>query len=1064
VALVRALCPVLVGREAEITELEDALLAAIRGEGRVALLAGEAGVGKTRLATELGDRARGMGAKVLSGACSEAAIAMPYLPFLEALGNHVARTDLATLRAQLGRSANELGNLFPRLGPAPAEAGDPTHAKLRFFEAILHLLEVIAGESGLLLVIEDLHGADSSTRELMDFLARRLEGARVLLLGTYRADELGRKHPLMTDIQAWRRNGLADVVELKTLDVREVEAVVEAIFDEPGTSDVGSFLHERSEGNPFVLEELIKEALDRGDIFHTERGWRRKELSEFRLPSTVRDAILLRLERLDADQVRMLKAAAVLGDRFRDSALVTVAGQDLRTVQAALRACVEQQLVREEADAGGVYRFRHSLTRDAVYEDLLSTERQEYHDRAAEALRALPGTSPVVIAGHLIAAGRAADAVPLCLAAAGQAEETWAMADAAELYERALPYVHEPLERAALLERLGRCLQYASRAGAAGAAEKRLEEAVRLYEEGGRRVEAARVRVSLAGSFYPRLRHALAEKELQRAIEVLEPLGPSAELADAYNHLSFFRIVQIDGPGCAHWAEKALAAAEASGAGVALVRAQNLFGLGLACEGRVDEAIECLDRSAAVAVERGWSWFALAAMNNTLLFLPLERWDEVPARVERMRAVDANHFTTLNCQAMLAIGQGVPARAAEIAETARQTSASREWAVSVFWTNCTLVHAYAALGRLDEARSALPPAGVAVDKQDQLSRWTGALQLAVASGDSNHSVEDEQPVDDLVAGWPWALERVLALQALVDLGAVDRVQDQLNAAPDTAFFRAVRIDIARARQDYASVIETAPAFVELTSRVGAWLFANRALMALAEAAARSGSREAAAMTLKQVMASANEREHWWQQRQARQLAQKLDIKLEEVERPARTAEPAATGERFVTVLFADVRGYTELSLSMAPAVMADKIASLQRSAAREVARHHGTVDKFAGDAVMATFNVSGASVDHASHALRAAVALRDRARYMGIALGIGIATGPAIVGRLSKNANLSVLGETTNLASRLQAQAGPNQIVLSEEAWRRLRDRVDAQPEMLELKGFARPVPAYRLS
>jgi adenylate cyclase len=169
------------------------------------------------------------------------------------------------------------------------------------------------------------------------------------------------------------------------------------------------------------------------------------------------------------------------------------------------------------------------------------------------------------------------------------------------------------------------------------------------------------------------------------------------------------------------------------------------------------------------------------------------------------------------------------------------------------------------------------------------------------------------------------------------------------------------------------------------------------------------------------------------------------------------------GERFVTVLFADVRGYTAMSQEVAPPVMADKIASLQRTAAREVARHHGTVDKFAGDAVMATFNVSGTSLDHASHALRAAVAIRDRARYMGLSLGVGIATGPAIVGRLSQGANMSVLGQTTNLAARLQAQAGPNEIVLSEEAWRRLRERVDAMPEMLDLKGFAQPVAAYRV-
>ncbi|HKB49550.1 MAG TPA: hypothetical protein VKC57_17710, partial [Ktedonobacterales bacterium] len=450
----------------------------------------------------------------------------------------------------------------------------------------------------------------------------------------------------------------------------------------------------------------------------------------------------------------MLKAAAVLGDRFRDTALITVADQDLTTVHRALRACVEQQLVREEADAGGVYLFRHSLTRDAVYQDLVSTERQELHNRAAQALRAHHGTSPGEIARHLIAGGRAEDAVPLCLEAARKAEEIWAMADAAELYERALPYVHDPLSRADLVRQLGRCLLYAPRAGAAAAAEKHLEEAVRLYEEGGRRVEAAQVRVALAGSYYPRMRRAQAETELQKAIAVLEPLGPSPELADAYNYAAYFRIVQLDGPGCAAWAGKALAAAEATQALVAVVRAENLIGLGFACEGRIDDATGWLDRSAATAVERGWTWFALSAMNNALPFLPLERWEEVPARLESMRSVDPNHFWTLNCQAMIAIGQGFPARAAEFAETARQASASRQWAASVFWTNCTLVHAYAALGRVEDARRALPPQDAALDKQDQLSRWGAELQLAVVDGDDGQRVANAQPVDDLLGEWP----------------------------------------------------------------------------------------------------------------------------------------------------------------------------------------------------------------------------------------------------------------------------------------------------------------------
>lgn len=1028
------------------------------------LLAGDPGMGKTRLGIELTERAARMGVAAFSGVCSEAALALPYLPFLEALGNYVARSDLDSLRAGLGESVEELGPLFPRLGHTTRDAGDPTHAKLRFFEAILHLLEVAAGESGLLLVLEDLQGADDSTRELLDYIVRRLETTRILVLGTYRAEELSRKHPLLTSIEAWQRNGLAQVIELKPLDQGEVEGMIEAIFDEPSSSETGRFLHDRCEGNPFVLEELLKEALDSGDIFRTERGWQRKELSDFKLPRTVREAILVRLERLGSEQLRMLRAAAVLGDPFQDTVLITVAGGDLPAVHEALRACVQQQLVREDPGAAGVYHFRHSLTRDAVYADLVSTERQEFHRRAAEALLEQHGARAVEIARHLIAAGRTLEAIPLCLEAAGQAETTWAMADAADLYENALPHVSDPLVRAGTLERLGKCLRYVSRPGAAGASEQRLEEAVRLFEEGGRPRDAARVRVALALAYYPRLRHARAIKELESAISVLEPDGPSAELAEAYNHLAFFRIIEIDGRGCAEWARKALAAAEAAGAGMSQVRAQSLLGLGLACEGRADEAIEWLDRSAAVAIEKGWSWAALSGMNNVLLFLPLERWNEVPGRLEAMRKLDAHHFSTLNCEAMLAVAQGFPAKGAEIAETARQASESREWAMSVFWTRCTLVHAYTSLGRLDDAREALPPAEASGDKQDQLSRWGAELQLVHAAGSDAAAVIAAQPVDDLVKDWPWALERVLAMQALVDLGAIDRVDAELRDAPDTGFFRCVRVDLARARQDYPTVLELAPPLVEMASRVGAWRFANRALLAIAEAAARSGSREAAAMTVQQVMSSAQERQHWAQQEQARELARRLDIKLEEVEAPAKVAEPSATGERFVTVLFADIRGYTEMSRSTAPAVMADKIASLQRSAAREVARHHGTVDKFAGDAVMATFNVSGASVDHASHALRAAMAMRDRARYMGIALGIGIATGPAIVGRLSRDANLSVLGETTNLASRLQGQAGPNQIVLSEEAWRRLRDRVDAMHEMLDLKGFAHPVPAYRIT
>ena len=1062
-AVATTLCPVLVGRERELTELEDALLAAIRGEGRMLLLGGDAGMGKTRLTRELEDRARAIGVTTLSGGCSEAELALPYLPFLQALGNYVAQADLSRLRAQLGASAVELGKLFPRLGRAPADAGDPVQAKLRFYEAILHLLEVGAGESGLLLVVEDLHSADASTLELLDYLARRVLTARVLVLGTYRPDEIHRRHPLWPRLQDWRRKGLTQTVTLHPLGSGEVRRMVDAIFDEATQYETAEFLHERCEGNPFVLEELLKEALERGDFYRTEHGWERKELHELRLPETVRETILLRLERLEPAEVRMLRAAAVLGDVFQDSTLIAVAGQDRETVQEALRVSVQGQLL-EEADGSGTYQFRHSLTREAVYEDLVAPERQEYHRRAAQALRALRSTNPVQIAHHLFAAGRADEAIPLCLEAARRAQETWALLDAVELYERALPHVHEPKARAHVLHDLGRCLTHVDRRGAATAAEGCLQEAVRLLEDSRENVDAARVRVTLALARYPRLRHAQAEAELQQAVSVLEPLGLSSELAEAYNHLAFFRIVDLDGSGCQDWAAQALRVAEATGAGVARVRAQNLLGLGLACEGRVDEALQRLDRSAAAAVRNGWNWYALSALNNTLVFLPLERWDELAARLERMEAVDARHFATLACHAWAWVGRGFPARAAEMAERARRAAASQEWAVSVFWASCTLVRAYASMGRIEDAKRALPPMNALMHRQDQLSRWAAELHLTVVTGEAEPAIAAPRPVQNLVTGWPWALERTLALQDLVDAGALEQVESDLRSAPDGAFLQAARIDLWRARGNHRAVLAAGPEFVELTERVGARFFGDRARLALVEARVATGDRHGGATLLQEVMLSAQQREHWWQQQQCLQLAQELGIEPPAAAAAPPPEEPRPTGERFVTVLFADVRGYSRITQAAAPALMADKIASFQRSVAKEVARHHGTVDKFAGDAVMATFNVSGASIDHANHALLTAVAIRDRARYLGLPLGIGIATGPAIVGRLSEGANLSVLGETTNLASRLQSQARPGEILLNDTAWRRLRQRVNAKLEELELKGFEGKVAAYRVT
>src|SRR6266576_2298672 len=312
--LSRVLSPVLVGRDSELSTLEDALLASLRGDGGVVIVGGEAGMGKTRLVNTLASRARRLGCVVVAGGCTEAELSLPYLPFLEAIGNYLAKTDATELARRLGPAADELAQLFPQLGRPSAGATEAAQAKMRLFESILMLLRDAASQRALLLILEDLQWADPATRELLDYATRRLRSTSVLVIATYRTDEMHRKHALLPTIQGWRRNGQVELIDLSPLDGERVADMVCAIFEEGSISDeFRDFLHDRSEGNPFVVEEMLRDALDRGDIFRTETGWDRKPLAEIRIPPTVRDTILQRLERLSNSDVAVLSAASVMG-------------------------------------------------------------------------------------------------------------------------------------------------------------------------------------------------------------------------------------------------------------------------------------------------------------------------------------------------------------------------------------------------------------------------------------------------------------------------------------------------------------------------------------------------------------------------------------------------------------------------------------------------------------------------------------------------------------------------------------------------------------------------------
>jgi tetratricopeptide (TPR) repeat protein len=605
--LERALCPTLVGRDEQLFVLEDALLAAHRGASRFIALGGEAGMGKTRLSAELAKRAERLHWDVLWGACSEAELPLPYLPLVEALGNYLSLQDTARIAGLLGPARRELAQLFPQLGgdDAVVPVGDPAQAKLRLFEAVVALLAVPAREHGLLLIVEDVHWADSATRELLDHLARRLTNMRSLLLVTYRSDELDRRHPMTPLLQTWRRSGVAELVALAPLDRGETARMIAAILDDEEVEpEFRDLMHVRTDGNPFVLEEMLKEAIDRGDVFRAGEGWERRSLEELRIPETVRDTILLRFARLDPADAEILQAAAVLGRTFDYATLLTVAGVPDPSAHAALGVGVAQQFLEEVGGTRATYRWRHALTQEAVADEIVLPKRQQIHSHAADAARAADAGS-LQVARHLLGAARFDEAVTACVAAAEEAEASLAFGEALELLDRALPHVRDPLVRSRLLCRMGRVLWMDGRTSAA---EEVLAEGIPGLDQAGEQLEAARYRLVLGRCRWERSRPEQAHEEFERARRVLEEHGPSAELSIAYMRIAGLYKFEFDAERSLEAAAKAVEVARVAGADFERIWASSWLAFALIDTDRSAKGKKMLDESFEEALRRGYTF------------------------------------------------------------------------------------------------------------------------------------------------------------------------------------------------------------------------------------------------------------------------------------------------------------------------------------------------------------------------------------------------------------------------------------------------------------------------
>jgi DNA-binding CsgD family transcriptional regulator len=429
----QVLCPVLVGRDEEARQLQAALAAAEAGGGGTVFVTGEAGIGKSRLVRETARAAGACGFVVLAGRAVPGGVPTPFRPFAEALAS-AGRSGRLPDSAELDPFRPVLGRLVPEWRRPRRAAADESLVFLG--EAVLRLLRALSPDAGCLLILEDLHWADRETLALLEYLADNCSAERVLCIGTLRDEEGAGAAALARVLEA---RGSAAVLPLGRLDPAATARMVLACVgasDLPGA--VQSLVAERAEGVPFLVEEVLASLIGDGTLAERDGRWHAADLAGAGVPATFADAVHRRLDGLDADSRRVIRAAAVLGRRFDWALLGPVTGLADAPVAAALRQGVGLQLVVADRDS---FRFRHALTHEAVLAGLLPPERAALAGYALAAVEAahpgLPGTWCVLAAELAEGAGNAARAGALLLEAGRRDLAVGALASAEHTLARA---------------------------------------------------------------------------------------------------------------------------------------------------------------------------------------------------------------------------------------------------------------------------------------------------------------------------------------------------------------------------------------------------------------------------------------------------------------------------------------------------------------------------------------------------------------------------------------------------------------------------------------------------
>jgi DNA-binding CsgD family transcriptional regulator/tetratricopeptide (TPR) repeat protein len=570
----------LVGRQRELVEALADLRRVLAGEGRVLVISGEPGVGKTRLAQEIMARMQAAGGMAHAAGCY-AEGDLPYAPMSRIIRDsfpQAAALDLSeSVLADLITLAPALRSHYPSV---PANSGlDARSEQQRLFESVAAWCEALCARSPLLLLVDDVQWADRATLLLLRQLARRGHRLRLLLVMTLRDSESEQAPGLGDVLLDLNRERLATHLRLARLGRDETGDLLSAMFAEEVHPDLLDGIYEQTEGNPFFVEEVCKDLIEEGKLVYRDGRWQPSSMARIKIPQTVRAAILARVARVPEPAQEALRLAAIIGREFDLETLQRAGDLNEETLITALESAQRAQLISEVESADATclrFSFVHALIPTALRESTMHLRRRLLHGRVTQALEALRPDDFEALAYHSAEAGDSGRAHKY-YGQAGKRALTWAPEDAIRLFRAALKYWPDAdvVGRAETQGRLGYCLWVT---GDVGHALEYFETAYELFRASDQRVPSGEVQRMIGRIYWAQADLEGALRHYHQALEILEQGPETVELARAISSISQVHMLNPEPDEAVAWGERALAMARRLGAEDVIVHALNNIG------------------------------------------------------------------------------------------------------------------------------------------------------------------------------------------------------------------------------------------------------------------------------------------------------------------------------------------------------------------------------------------------------------------------------------------------------------------------------------------------------